>query len=115
MGLLNQVYADDAAFAFTDTDVFAESIVYTKRSGATRTINAVVDRDPLEDQNGHVVHAIYITVANSTTLGIALSELNTGGDRVTLAPRLGQDTETMDLLPKNLISQDAGMLRFRLR
>jgi D-arabinose 1-dehydrogenase-like Zn-dependent alcohol dehydrogenase len=115
MGLLNDVYADDAALAFTDTDVFAESVTYTKRSGATRTIKVVVDREPMEDQNGHVVHAIYVTLANSTTLGVALSELNTGGDRLTLAPRIGQDTETLDLFPKNLISQDAGMLRFRLK
>lgn len=117
MGLISDVLTDDAAY-FVDADlVDSESIVYVKRSGATRTINAVVQRRALEDLKSSasrlLVPSIMITVANSTTTGIATSEVDKGSDAVQIPDRLGGTTRTLSIL--EIVSQDAGMVTYAVK
>ena len=110
MGILDSVMADDG-LAFCDSDVFAESVTYTKANGTTRTINAQIFRQPPSPANGHPVASVTVHVVNSSTTGIAASEIEPGRDKITFAPRLGKDTVAMTL--PNPEQQDAGMLTFR--
>lgn len=117
MGLISTILADDAVY-FADADlVDSESIVYVKRDGTTRTINAVVQRRALEDLKSSssrmLVPSIMITVTNSTTTGIATSEVDKGSDSVQLAERLGGTTRTLSIL--EIISQDAGMVTYAVK
>lgn len=88
MGLLDQILSQDAAMAFLDMDGFAEVVTYTKAGGGTRTINAIVDRDPPMIDSKVVRPKMQITVANNSTTGIASAELDTG-DTITVAYRIG--------------------------
>jgi hypothetical protein len=74
------------------TDEFAEQIVYNFAAGGTRTINAIIDRNPpqiIEDMEPTRSEVIQIVVANDATSGVTSAEVNTGGDYVSLAPRFG--------------------------
>lgn len=115
MGLLNQVILVDAA-AFTDTDGFGESVTYTPLGGSARPIAAFVERDPPEriGGDGSVYRAkMEITVANSATLGILATEINNGGDTVTVAYPQGATAAAHVIVGKPII-QDAGMIRLEL-
>lgn len=114
MGLLDDVMASDAA-AFADTDGFGESVVYTPRGGSPLTITAVVyrgDRMPAPGLAAGSVADLIVEVRNSSTLGVAMSSINTGGDTITVAKRLGGTAEAFQIV--EILSHDAGMIRVRL-
>lgn len=113
MGILNSAETD-ARFTFLDLDGWGESVTYKKRTGATRTINAIVMRNlpPEIDASGVTRYPVLAVVSNDATNGIAMSELDSGADKLAVAFRLGQATKDIPLgVPE---SQDAGMLTFKL-
>lgn len=118
MSFFDSAIADDAVFAFTDSDGFgAEQVVYVKTSGATRTIYAQILRQPpvVFDAN-YKQPACEVLVANSVTKGIAASEIDYGGDSLQLADRLGGSVRTLKIFrpADGQPDQDAGMLRLHL-
>lgn len=116
MSLLNQVQIDDGQHAFGDTDVFAESMVYTKvATGATRTISGVVDRQPAEQlgEGGVYVPRMTIDLPNNTTNGIIPTEIDDGGDTITVSWKEGGTADVYEI--GAILSQDAGMIRIALR
>ena len=103
---------------------FGEEITYRPKDGLNRTILAVVDRDPPAPVEGAgegvMGKRIVIWVANNESSiaidefgGIAVDELNTGGDEVDLPVRLGKTAETRQL--GQLLEQDGGMLSIEVR
>ena len=114
MGFLDDALAEDAAI-FVDLDGFGEEVTYTPRVGDAREINAQVQREVREtdeDYQGSLVPSIIVEVRNSATLGISSDEVNTGGDKITLAERIGGTARAM--LITEVLSQDAGIMRLRL-
>ncbi len=90
---------------------FGEAITYVKASGATRSITAVVDRQPeaeLRELSGVMRPSMQVHVANSTTTGIAATELNTATDVLRLAHILGGTVANCKI--DRMVTQDAGML-----
>src|SRR4051794_19966417 len=115
MGVLDDIFADDAA-NFTDPELFGEQVIYKPRDGASRPINAIVDRQPPERMtpDGEVfMPKIEIEVANNSTSGISAAEMNNGGDKVTVALRKGGIVKDF-LIRGEPIQQDAGMIRLSL-
>lgn len=100
---------------FLDT-LGAETIVYLPAGGGERAIGAIVNRDPPaelgEAPHGHSPLAV-IVVRNDSTEGISSAELDTAGDKVRYAVRLGKTPK--DRRITGIISQDAGMLRLEVR
>ena len=105
---------------------FGEDVVYTPSGGTPRTIKADVDRNPpagiAEAPQGGVAPVAIVEVANrqsSTTTdtdgvgGISSSELNCGGDTLTLARRVGQTATARPIT--RLVGHDAGMLKLEVR
>jgi hypothetical protein len=112
---LRETMVTDALSVFCNTDDFAQSAVYTKAAGGTRTINAVVIRDGYEsDANtGQEAPVFEVHVANSATSGISSSELRVGQDTLTFAERIGK-TATLRTITR-LMSHDEGMLVLECR
>lgn len=105
--------AADAPVFFGD---FAETVVYRPKTGATRSIQAVVDRDPpafLAEAAGFLVNGCHVIVRNSVTAGMAASELLVGGDRLDVADRPGGTLITRTVT--RIVQQDAGVLRLEIR
>lgn len=113
MGILDSVLADDR-FAFNDADIFGESATYKPKSGTTRAIKVVINRNvpPFVDSQNVVRYPLLISVVNSATYGISSTELDTGADKISLPFRYGGTAQDFALgVPE---SQDAGQLTFRL-
>jgi len=93
-----------------------EEITYLPAGGGSRTIDAIVNRDqPTElgdAPHGHAPLAV-IVVRNDATAGISSAEVDTGGDQVRLAVRLGKDPQ--DRRITKIISQDSGMMQLEVR
>lgn len=97
------------------TDCFGESVVYRPRTGAARTIRAIVDRQSYAAIPGlsqGIGPNVTVHVLNSATLGISSTELDTGGDKMDVALRLGKTAETRVIA--RLVGHDAGMLDLEL-
>ena len=111
----------DATDVFLNTSDFAESISYYPHRyfgttlRATRTINAVVVRDPIQsiDVAGTVVTSFEVHVANDSTDGISSDEIDTGGDQLGF-PRRDGETATRHAIIR-IVSQDHGMLVLEVR
>ena len=115
---LHDMIEADASSVFCNADDFAEPITYYPRcgSGEGRSIDAVVIRDPLAifPEDGDVVTSVFeVRVVNSDTLGIASTELNTGGDQVEFAGRIGKEAKIYSIV--RIIEQDEGMLVLECR
>jgi hypothetical protein len=93
---------------------FGESIEYVPRSGGSRTIDAIVVRDPpaIMDAAGNaVIPQFTLRVYNSCRSGISSKEMDTGGDQVRFVGKIGE------VIPKTytvgqIISQSGGVLNF---
>jgi len=74
---------------------FGETIAYKPRAGGSRTITGMVDRTDRsvfgELDRGSAT-LLQITVPNSLTTGILSTEINLGGDAITVADRYGGST-----------------------
>ena len=71
---------------------FGESVVYKPRNGGSRTIHAIVEREPpsIYDAAGNVVSPkVTIRVLNNKNNGIASSELDTVDDKIQLTYKIG--------------------------
>lgn len=75
-----------------------EQVIYKKSSGVTRTIWALVDRDWDTDFEGDTKGPqISITVANSDIVGITDTEIDTGGDKISVPTRPGATATYRDI------------------
>jgi len=97
---------------------FGESVTYTPTGGApaARSITAVIDRRQPGPLDG-VPHGggpdLTATVKNDVTTGITAAEVDTGGDTISVARRIGE-TPVARRITK-IISQDSAMLTLELR
>ena len=102
---------------------FGEDIIYHPGYGNPRRILAIVDRNiPAsidESPVGGIRQQITIHVANRLTDkdddnygGIGSDEVNTGGDKVTLSLRIGQETQTRPII--SVIEQDDDMIALEI-
>lgn len=111
-----------AADAEAQMDQWGEEITYTPRTGAERSMLAIVTRKvPREvgPQSEAVRPAITIEVLNRATAsgtdgygGISSAEVNTGGDKVTVAEHIGGTARAMAVL--GIVDQDEAMLTLEL-
>lgn len=94
-----------------------ESVKYKPTGGGDpRTITAVVTRgQPDELEGAGFGHSPLTTlfVANDNTTGISADEIDTGGDMIEYAVRIGESVE--DRRITKIVQQDAGMLELELR
>lgn len=104
----------DTAPDFLST--FGETVTYYPKAGGSREITVVVTREQPADLDG-APHGqaprLTIAVANDATTGISSSEVDTGGDEVKLARRIGETAINRRIT--KLLSQDAGMIELELR
>jgi hypothetical protein len=113
---LHDTIIEDANKVFANPQDFAESIVYYKRNGRSRKINAVVIREALAilPEDGDTVTPVFeIHVANDIVEGISSEELNLGGDMIAFAVRVGQAVERREII--RLLGHDEGMLYLQCR
>ena len=114
---LRDAIQSDALSGFLSTDEFAESVVYYPRAGGSRSIIAIVDRNPpaVYDSEGVVVQVSFMVyVANSASSGILSTELDTGGDRIGLKRKENSGaTEQRPIW--QLVGQDSGMLQLAIK
>jgi len=112
----NQLYdilADTAADFLTE---FGEQIEYLPAGGGSRSIKAIVDREPpaeLDGMPGAHATRTTITVANNSTTGISSSEINLGGDKVEVSVRINETARQKRIT--GIISQDNGMMTLEVR
>lgn len=95
---------------------FSQSVVYTKTTGATRTIDAVVIRDgwtTLPGTNDEVPF-YEVHVANDLTSGISAGELVVGKETLSFAIRAGQASVSARTIIR-IVSHDEGMLVLECR
>lgn len=93
---------------------FGESLEYVPRSGGSRTMTAIIEREPpavMDAAGNAVVPQFIVRVYNSCRSGISSQEMDTGGDQVRFARRIGEVIpETYSV--GQIISQSGGVLRF---
>jgi hypothetical protein len=124
MGLLEDQLLDDAVNVFVDDDGFGEIVTYTpsqasQSKGATpRTIKAVIVRDPPIPDNADasfIMPKMICTVANDPVAGIASSQVDYGGDTVTVAYRIGTTAKAYQIRQTKLYeNNDAGCVTVEL-
>ena len=108
-----QMIGNDADIILSE---FGETIVYKPRGGGSRSIEAVVTRAGAEGLGGAPAGNAplsNILVKNDSTEGISSSEIDTGGDKVTIAHRIGDTAQ--DRRITNIIGQDCGMMTLEVR
>jgi hypothetical protein len=112
---LSDLIKSDAVNLFTSLNDFGEPIVYYKRNGRSRNIQAVVIRESLGlmPEDGVVYPLFEIHVANSDTDGISSDELNLGGDELEFPDRVGKPKQRRSIM--KLLSHDEGMLVLECR
>ena len=98
----------DTAAAVVLLATFAETVTYYPQGGGTRVIEAVVERDAVEEiPGGHTSRAMML-ITNDDTLGITSAELDRGGDRIGYPVNIGEDAKIRPI--KQMPSQTAGMI-----
>jgi len=88
-----------------------ERVVYRPSGGPARTIKAVVTRSDLETVPGVAVGGrpvFNVLLRNDETAGIDSETIDTGGDKIDLAPRVGERPVTFRIT--ELLNHDAGLL-----
>ncbi len=119
MGLLDDVLADDAAFALSgDVMIDVETVTLVTTSGTTATtatISAQVGRLQAQDQNGAVVPVWEFVVRNDATYGILPSELRSAGSYIICALNKGESGASDKIyINDGAVSQDSGALMIRV-
>ena len=113
---LHDLIQAEAINVFANPNDFAEPVVYYKKTGKARPINAVVVRDALAilPEDGDTVTPVFeIHVANDIVEGISSEELNLGGAMIAIAPRVGQAVERREII--RLLSHDEGVIHVQCR
>ena len=106
----------DAVNVFANPNDFAEPVVYIKRTGKARSINAIVVRNSLSilPEDGDVVTPVFeVKVANDLVKGITSDELDLGGDCIAFAVRVGEKPERRSII--RLLEHDEGMVLLECR
>lgn len=104
----------DAVRVFLQDGHFPEDVTYYPHRFGTpatpRPIKAVVIRNQVSTFNPdeQIVPEFEVRVANSATAGISSEELNTGGDKIGLAVRIGETATKRSV--QTLAEHDEGML-----
>lgn len=106
----------DAANVFLNSDHFAETVTYyphrfhTAAVREPRSIKAVVIRNQVSvfNPDEQILTEFEVRVANNSTTGISSAELDTGGDQIALAPRIGETPVKKSV--QYLTEHDEGML-----
>ena len=76
-------------------EYFGESLTYKPRAGGSRSITGMVDRTDRSvfgELDRATATLLTITVANDSDTGILSTEINLGGDAITVADRYGGTT-----------------------
>ena len=97
-------------------DEFGETVTYRPRTGDARSITAIVERGgpaDLAPAAGGVAPLLRVRVANDSTTGISSDEIDTGGDRIDVAHRVGVAATTRPIV--RIIEHDAASLLLELR
>jgi hypothetical protein len=113
---LHDTLTEDAKKVFANPQDFAESIVYYKRNGRSRKINAVVEREDslqLPEASDLVTPRFMVYVSNDGSEGVESKELDLGGDQFGLPPRVGEPVERRSIV--RLVEHDEGMLVLECR
>lgn len=87
-----------------------ELVVYTKADGTSRQIAAIVERQTPQNQDWGEPQIIEVTVANDATAGVTASQIDYGGDTITLAVRAGGTPEAVPI--RGIVEQDTLLLTF---
>jgi hypothetical protein len=114
MGLIDDIAASDMS-AFLDSDLMpgVESVTYTPKGGAARTIKANVFRFSAERIPGSVAgFAPYaeLVISRDATLGVPT--VTVGGDKVAIAVREGGSTQTYTI--SDIVNQDSASWTLRV-
>lgn len=115
MSLSNRIVTD-AANVFLQQGHFAEDVTYyphrfhTATVREPRSIRAVVVRNQVSvfNPDEQILTEFEVRVANDSTIGISSAELDTGGDQIMLAPRIGETPVKKSV--QYLTEHDEGML-----
>jgi hypothetical protein len=96
---------------------FGESVTYHFASGGSRVVDAIIERTPpaIYDTAGNVVQPSFTVRINSNaTTGVKLSEVNTGGDQISLLANINDTVATKKsvLMP---MSQDSLVTHLALK
>ena len=113
---LRDTINQDAYNVFMNTDDFAEVVTYHPGNGSSRSIKAVVQRDPITGytENGTaVIPRCVVFVPNNSTLGISGDELDEGQDQIEMAIRDGEPPIRRTITV--LLSHDHAMLELECR
>ena len=109
----DQELIDTAAEHLT---TFGETVTYYPKAGGSRSITAVVSRQPPGSldgaPHGHAPR-LSVHVKNDATAGISSAEIDTGGDELNLAVRIGEAAENRRIT--KILNMDHGMLELELR
>lgn len=115
---LRESYESDSAKVFLRTDDFAEVVTYYPHVGfgetpTTREIKAIVVRNQLvassPDGGDVMITTFDVYVENNSTTGISSAELDTGGDQIGIASRIGGTVKRRAIVM--LEEHDEGMLQ----
>ena len=112
----SDIDASDIASADAFLAAFGEPGTYLPRGGGERAITIIVDRDgntPIDGVPSGNSGYFLITVKNSATEGISSTEIDTGGDKIKFANRIGKTATNKSIL--KIVSQDAGMIQLEAR
>lgn len=123
MSGLNDLIAADAVNVFCSGNGFDETVTYTPRApdvqNSARDIQAIVTRDPPAPPKANPNYTppkMIIQVPNDAVKGISSQYLDTGGDTVTVAYRIGKTAQAFRIhIPDKGDWNDAGMLTLELR
>jgi len=115
MSLADRI-ASDAANVFLNSDHFAETVTYyphrfhTAAVREPRSIKAVVIRNQVSVFNPDetIMTEFEVRVANNATTGISSAELDSGGDKIELAAKIGETASKRSI--QYMTEHDEGML-----
>lgn len=96
---------------------FGEPIVYFFRSGVSKSVDAIINRQPasIYDAAGNVVTPEFtIRVWADCKLGVLSKDVDSGGDYVELR-RHPSDMEPIEVSVMQLLSEDSGVVEIALR
>ena len=91
---------------------FAEPVVYRFAGGGTRSIDAIIERNPpaIFDAAGQpMLFELIIRVTRDGTLGVLSSEINRGSDSVDVKKRV-DDAATTRMTVTRKLSDDSGVI-----
>ncbi len=99
----------DALNLFLNTNEFAETIQYTPKGGAPKTIKAVINRrrlNPGGEESGRTLqNQLEILIANDSVYGV--SAVNKGGDQVFFPEVLGG--ADVNFVVVDILGEDQGV------